>query len=121
MLFSTELCEACCDFSITISIFFSKYRLRGQTEQQREGKADFLGNNKVAQELINYNQVSLSRRAIIYSRLLCFYDYGSWLLVPIYSSGAMFGDGLSTQNCIQLLHLYPNQEVICTLHLMEIR
>lgn len=89
-------------------------------EPQRGGKADFLGNNKVAQELINYHQVSLSGRAIIYSRLLGFYDYGSWLLGPIYSNGAMFGAGLGTQNYIPLLNLCPNQEVICAVPLMEI-
>lgn len=89
-------------------------------EQQQEGEADFLGINKVAQELINYHQVSLSGRAIIYSRLLGFYDYGSWLLGPIYCNGAMFGAGLGTQNYIPLLNLCPNQEVICTMPLVEI-
>lgn len=88
--------------------FFSKCRLRGKTGQQQESKADFLGNGKVAKELINNNQVSLSGRAIIYSRLLCCYDYGSRMSFPIYSNGAVFGDSLSTQDYIWLLNLYPN-------------
>ena len=41
--------------------------------------------------LINSNQSSFSGRAIIYFGLLCFYDYGPWVLFPIYSKGAHLG------------------------------
>lgn len=73
----------------------------------------------MAQELINNSQVSLSRRVTIYSHFLCFYDYGSWLPVSLYSSEAVFGGRLSTQNRIRLPNLYPNWEVICTMALTE--
>lgn len=78
VLFSAAiLCESHCDFSITITIFFQQVQIERPDELQQGGRADFLGNDKVAQERINNSRVSVSARASIYSLLLCFYDYGS--------------------------------------------